>query len=197
MNALDILYLVIMIFFALFGAMRGLIRGAFGLGGAVLGVVAAKIYYPNLAGQLAFWFGGSFHVLNTVAFCLIFLGTLIVMVICGRILTRLANLVFLGWLNRLLGFFLGLAKGAVVCMICSLLINMTVPQASALLKDSKIHQGLQSGIAMFPGDSMHKLTDKRDELEKYIKEKGKALQDYSERNLSDPERQKKGETPVQ
>ncbi|MBQ0051329.1 MAG: CvpA family protein [Treponema sp.] len=135
---IDIIFLVIILFFALTAMAHGLIKEVFGK----LAVIAGLF--------VAFYFCGMFssyfkNIIDnpTVDVVLSFLSLFIVTFIVVKIVQIILGLIFsgeiLGSLNRVLGLFFGLIEGAlVVCCILILLQAQPWFNASAVVEKSTV-----------------------------------------------------------
>jgi len=102
-------------------AVSGLIKGAIRILGAIAGIVAAIIlgwrFTPALAGLLIPKISSVFFG-KVLAFLAIFIAVMIVTAIVVFLLNKLFDAILLGWVNKLLGFVIGLVIGTfVVCVI--------------------------------------------------------------------------------
>ena len=82
----------------------------------------------------------------TVAYLGIFVLSVIVITIVSKILQKFIELVFLGWLNRLLGVLLGLLKGF---LIISLIIFIIQALPLKFDEDNTIRQKLEKESVMY------------------------------------------------
>ncbi|TFG44823.1 MAG: CvpA family protein [Dehalococcoidia bacterium] len=110
MNWLDIAILVVLAFLAFRGLTQGLIKSLAGLLGLIVGVMLAGRLHESLAGSI-FSFISNPDIANIVAFVAIMLAVWLVFTIIANLLTKLASIVFLGWINRLGGAVFGLLMG--------------------------------------------------------------------------------------
>lgn len=114
MNLLDIIILVVLIFFALKGMIRGLVNEASSLTGLILGGWLAYHYYSAVSAPIRTILHVPVHVASFLAFMLLLLLTGIIAHIAGNIITTALKLVMLGSLNRLGGILIGAAEGALL-----------------------------------------------------------------------------------
>lgn len=113
MNWLDIVILVILGLLAFRGLTQGLIKSLAGFLGLIVGVMLAGRFHQSLSESL-FSFISNPDIANIVAFVAIILAVWLIFVIIGNLLTRLASIVFLGWVNRLGGAVFGLLMGTLL-----------------------------------------------------------------------------------
>jgi membrane protein required for colicin V production len=106
--------IVIILVLVIQGLISGFIRGIFDLCGIIIGLF------------LAFEYAERLKIAKFLAFILIFLGTVIIISILGRIISKLIHLTPLGVMDRLLGGGLGFIKGiffSFVFLLVILLLN--------------------------------------------------------------------------
>jgi membrane protein required for colicin V production len=170
MNALDIIIIAIIGFFTIFGFFKGFIRGASALVGVAGGIVAANLFYSPFAKILSQLIS-SMQIANALAYALIFFTTMVAVTIIGRFLEKLIKLIFLGWLNRLLGLVFGFAKGAMVAAVLLLLLTLALPPHHDFIAKSQIRPYFEHAYAIVPDNFRQQLIEKKEAIEKYLKEK--------------------------
>ncbi|GAB7081706.1 CvpA family protein [Megalodesulfovibrio paquesii] len=110
------------------GLMRGLLAEVAGLAGVILGVWAATQYqaraFPLLHDLIAHegW-------ARIAAYLTVFLAAYIAVGLTARVLRKLMDLAFAGWLDNLGGALAGLTKGTVLALIVFFLADTFVPQS--------------------------------------------------------------------
>lgn len=109
---LDIVILVSLAFPAFNGLKKGLIKAVLSLAGLILGIILAGQFYDSLAGLLAFI--PNENAANIIAFVLILVGVMAIAALLARLLTFVASITLLGWVNRLGGAVFGLVLGAIL-----------------------------------------------------------------------------------
>ena len=125
MNILDIILLICFIPALVQGFRKGLISQVTAIISIIAGVWFSVRFTPVVSQWLETHAGGSEQVLKVVAFALIFIAISIVLTLVGRLIERIVKLIMMGWLNRLLGVVLSLAKtgliiGIAIMVLCSL-----------------------------------------------------------------------------
>ena len=102
---------------AVYGLGRGAFRGFFveiaSLLALVLGVFGALHFSSFTAHLLSNYI--EWEYLSLLAFALTFIGIIIGVAWIGKLLTKLAKVILLGFLNRLLGAIFGTCKWLVIC----------------------------------------------------------------------------------
>lgn len=119
MTSLDVLTIGIFLFFTGRGIWRGFINELAGL----LALVAGYLFAGQLSNILAPFLNAFIDdegLLHGVAYYVSLFGIYLGVVLVGKIATRLSKLILLGWLNRLLGAFTGMAKGLLVAALVAL-----------------------------------------------------------------------------
>lgn len=131
MNWLDIVIVVVAALFGLAGLWNGIIKAAFGIAGLVGGIALAGRYYGGLA---ALFSPAGATWANIAAYAVILLATMVVAGVIGWFVSKLVHITLLGWLDRLVGFILGVAIGSLLC-------------AAVLAIVSRYHTGIEGAIA--------------------------------------------------
>jgi len=135
-NVLDIIIIVILLFFAIRSFFKGTIHEIFSLLALVLGIFLARRYYHPFSQDLGAW--NSPRAAGIVAFIFLFFTVYIIVTILGRLLRQIIKTVELGWLDHLGGAILGLIKGGfLVCLLVTILI-LILPSDSQLIQTSRL-----------------------------------------------------------
>jgi membrane protein required for colicin V production len=111
MNWLDIVIIVVVVGLGIAGLRQGMIRTVFGIAGLIGGIFLAGRYYDELAERL-FPSGAIWG--NIAAYAIIAIATLVVAGVIGWLLAKLVNFAALGWLDRVMGFILGVVIGGLL-----------------------------------------------------------------------------------
>ncbi len=126
MNWLDIVIVLVIVFFASTAFRAGLIREVVTLVSVVVGVVIAGIFYDDLARDVL-----TFIDNEKTALIVSFLVLLGAIYLAGQLvavmLKQVAALLFLGWADRTGGALFGLIKGLIVVEVLLILL-VTYPQ---------------------------------------------------------------------
>ena len=109
----DIAILIILFFFAFNGFRHGFIEEIGKIISLVCGFIFASKFHQLLMPYIIKYIETE-TLQVTLAYLIIFIITIIIISIIIKILQKFIELVFLGWLNRLLGLSLGLLKGFLV-----------------------------------------------------------------------------------
>jgi len=135
MNWLDIVIIVVAVLLGIAGLRQGIIRTVFGIAGLIGGIILAGRYYSRLAALLslsdATW-------AKIAAYAIILIATLIVASVIGWLIAKLVHFAALGWLDRLVGFILGVVIGGLLCAAVLAIVGKYYPGAGAVITQSVI-----------------------------------------------------------
>lgn len=137
-NGLDVLLLVIGLWFVLRGFMTGIIRAVASILGIVLGFVTAA-YGSIFAAPFLVPMVQNHTIALAVAFVLIFFSIYVAMYLVGITLNSVFKMLKLGWLDMMLGGVFGLAKGLILACILVFILTFALPPHHPFLKDSKLY----------------------------------------------------------
>jgi len=154
-NWLDVVIVVMVLAFVVWGLVKGVIVTLFGLAGLAVGIKLAWTYYPSLSTRLGFIQNAV--AVKIAAFALILLGILIATWIVGVLVRRLITAVGLGWLDRLGGAVLGLALGIFFSVVLiAALLRVPLVDLTGTVFHSRLAVFLMERLAFFfsllPGD---------------------------------------------
>ena len=114
MHLFDLLLLILLALGFFWGLRKGLIQTLASLLALILGVYVALKFNGHLAQWLSMWFDWSKKNADWVSFIVLFILTVMAVVTLGKWITKIAGLVALGWINRLLGALLYTAQTALI-----------------------------------------------------------------------------------
>ena len=156
MNVFDIIISVIL----LFGAVRGFIQGLFSAVASLVAVLAGVYFTIHYSYHLEYFLNDfnikwSSQTNKIVAFAFTFLVVVFIIIFIGKVLTKLANISALGFLNKVLGALFTVFKSAMVLSIIFLFFdkfNKTIPFVdSKTLNDSVLYNSVRIIIpTLFP-----------------------------------------------
>jgi len=137
MNLLDIAILIIIALMTIRGFFRGIVQEAATLLGLIISFFLSALYYKNLSSLLVRFVPNHEIVLSF--FCFVFLFILFILLFnFFSILARKAvHLVLLGWLDRTLGVFFGLIKGAVIIFVLVTMLTVIYPKSGSIVENSR------------------------------------------------------------
>jgi membrane protein required for colicin V production len=148
MNWLDIVVIVVVAGLGIAGLRQGMIRTVFGIAGLIGGIFLAGRYYDDLAERL-FPSGAIWG--NIAAYAIILIITLIVAGVVGWLLAKLVNFAALGWLDRFMGFILGIVIGGLLfAAILAIVLHFAdyYPSVTATIDQSTIARFLVSAFPL-------------------------------------------------
>jgi membrane protein required for colicin V production len=123
MNYIDIVILVVLGIFGLGGLRKGIITEAATLLGLGVGLYGAFHFSDFTAEKLVQWVEINPKYLNVIAFIVTFLVLAIAVNLLGRLVTKLVKAINLGFVDKLGGFIIGMAKGVLICSLLVMLLN--------------------------------------------------------------------------
>lgn len=143
MNWVDIAIVAVVLSSTLMGLFWGLIRQIVSIVGLVGGIWLAGRFYQPVAEFLHGKDGGGLvadaNWAKIIAFGLVVIGFSLVVGAAGSVLRFAANLLFLGWLDHLLGAVLGLLNSLLLVMaLLAVATVFPVPNVSQAIKDSVV-----------------------------------------------------------
>ena len=146
MELLDIGLIALLIIAFISGAKKGLFVALASLIGLVVGIYCALYFSDYLGDYLIEWFEWDSRTTNAVAFGITFLVVLIVISLAGKVLTKIADLAFLGTLNKLLGGFFEVVAMAFVLSVIFMVINSCDSTQDLISDESKAQSKLYEPI---------------------------------------------------
>ncbi len=189
MHWLDILIIIVILFFCLIGISRGLISQIFSFAAIIGGFIAGVILY-DLAGNLLIQYNliESKSTSLLVGFMLVVIAVFVIIQILGWFTARVIGKLKLGWLNRLAGGVVGILIGIIITFFLLSWLNLYVIKDASAKKDSVMVPIVEEGygiiITYIPGD----LGKGYEATKKRIREEGeKALSSMNENEKSQSE----------
>lgn len=155
MNALDIALLIVLIPALVRGVTKGFLEQAVSLAGVVLSVYLAFKFSGAVCEKLKEYITVSETVLNVIGFVVVLLGVLLIVLVIAKLVTGVAEMASLGWLNRALGLVFALATAVLVLSILVILfetLNVKFELVkSPILQESVLYPLLKDlGYFVFP-----------------------------------------------
>lgn len=155
MNSIDIVIIILLLWGAINGFIKGFVVQSLTLVALVLGVWAAASFYEPVGTYLANVISVSGKIMQVVSFTLIFIAVLIVMHYLSKLLTNLMGKSVLGKLNRIGGIIFGIAKMAFITSIFIFIINKFDRNHKLLTEETASKSALYSPVskiapAIFP-----------------------------------------------
>tara|TARA_B100000795_G_C22804111_1_gene443766 strand:- start:2258 stop:2770 length:513 start_codon:yes stop_codon:yes gene_type:complete len=157
MNIFDIIIAALLIF----AFVRGIMKGLFAEVASLVGIIAGVYIAIHYAHHLEFYLvkltsiNWSDETNGIVAFAITFLVVVIVIIMIGKILTKIADVAALGMLNKLLGGVFGVLKIALILSVIFTFfgrVNNTIPFIKQETLDESLLYGPVKEIApaLFP-----------------------------------------------
>jgi len=131
MNVVDIVILVLLALSAISGFRSGLIQCVFSLLGLIAGIAVASWNYKRFAAELAPAVH-SLAVAEAITFCLIAIAVMIVAGLIGMLIKGVVHGIGLAWLDKFLGLFFGLLRGALLVTLCIVVLAAFFPDTDWL-----------------------------------------------------------------
>jgi membrane protein required for colicin V production len=125
MNSVDIIIIIVVLLSGALGIYWGFIRQALAIAGLIAGVVFAGRYGANVADALSSFLSNDV-LARSLGFVIVLVGVSAAASLLASLLRRFVGLLFLGWLDHLIGGMLGLLQGLLACTIF-LLVAATFP----------------------------------------------------------------------
>jgi len=143
---LDIIIFAVLVIAAIYGLIKGLIRGLFGIVALIAGIWLASRTFKQFATHLPF----SNPILsNILSFIIVFLIVAVVINVIGFIIRKLIAFASLGWIDRICGLIFGFIIGVFVNWIVCILILSFSPNGKDLIANSRFAPGILSSGSFF------------------------------------------------
>ncbi|HNV96899.1 MAG TPA: CvpA family protein [bacterium] len=139
MNYVDIIFLIIILFFTITGFRKGLVRALGGIIAIILGFYGASIFYS----QASMWLQGitiifSEPIANVLAFIIVFIIVNRVAMILVYVLDKIFSIPVIGFVNKLLGAIFGFLAGLLLVGILVLAVLSFYSGEVSAFENSKI-----------------------------------------------------------
>jgi membrane protein required for colicin V production len=123
MNSIDIAIVILLLWGAINGFIKGFVVQSITLIALILGVWAGASFYEPIGIQLSKWLSLNSKIMQVLAFTLIFIAILIIMHYISKLLTNMMGKSVLGRLNRIGGVLFGIAKMAFISSVLIVIIQ--------------------------------------------------------------------------
>ncbi len=148
MSVLDIIIALPLAWGIYKGFKHGLIQELATLVGFIAGIYLGMHLSNAASAWITTTFGWKSEYLPVVAFALVFILVLLGTWFLGKLLSKTAEIIMLGWLNKLLGMLFGLAKWALIISYLLSILNGFTKNGSIipeeLTKESRLYKPLTS-----------------------------------------------------
>ncbi len=125
MNIVDIVLTVILLYGLVRGLFRGFLAELASLVAFVAGIYGAVYFSHNISNYLASITDWDLQLINLFSFAITFILIAFTISWAGKALTKVANLVFLGLINKLLGAAFGIIKVAFITSVIMMFFSST------------------------------------------------------------------------
>lgn len=150
MTAFDYCVLALVLFFAVIGLVRGIVRELIALAAWIAAVVLAFLFGNDVAALLPGLVDTPLAK-QLIAFALIFVATLATGALLGYALAKAIRAIGLGVLDRLLGAMFGAAKGGAIALLFVLIAGVTTLPRSEWWQNSVLAPALATAaLALRP-----------------------------------------------
>jgi len=147
MNSIDIVIVILILWGAINGFIKGFVIQSLTLVALVLGVWAGAAFYETIGNYLAQQFSVSVKIMQVVSFTLIFIVVLVAMHYISKLLTDVLGKSVLGKLNRIGGVIFGMAKMAFITSIFIVIIQKFDHKHKLLTEETMNQSRLFSPVA--------------------------------------------------
>lgn len=147
MNTIDIIFILLLLWGATNGFIKGFVLQSLTLVALVVGVWAGIEFYQSIGMLLAKWFSVNEKLMNLISFTLIFILVLIAMYFLSKLITRTMAKSTVGVLNRIGGIIFGIAKMAFIISVLIFIIQKFDPKEKFISKNTKTKSVLFTPIA--------------------------------------------------
>lgn len=138
MSTLDTFLIVVIVLCGILGIYWGFIRQVLSVAGLIAGLVLASRYGERVADWLSSFITNE-TVVQALGFLFVLIAVSAIVSLLATLLRRFVGLLFLGWLDHLIGGVLGLVQGMLLCTVL-LLVAAVFPTAvfANALADSRV-----------------------------------------------------------
>lgn len=146
---IDLIYTLIILFFALIGLFNGFINEVFKKISVLLSLCIGFVFSGNCAPFFKTWIKND-TICTIVAFIALFIISYIVIRILQMILDKIFSQEILKGLNRFLGFVFGIAEGLLVICVVMIFAKSQKWFNLSVLTDGTFYYGILKGIIEVP-----------------------------------------------
>lgn len=139
MNEIDIGIAIILGIGLVRGLMKGFILELTSLLSVILGIIGAFLFADLVESYVVNYLDWEAKYIQLTAFLITFLVIVIAVSLVGKALTKLANAIALGMLNRLAGGLFGLLKMALIVLVLVLIVN-TINKKTGFLDNKSVFE---------------------------------------------------------
>ncbi|MGE4552500.1 MAG: CvpA family protein [Desulfovibrionaceae bacterium] len=176
MNVLDIVLISVLVLATARGLAKGMIREVVSVGSIWLGIFLATRYHYAVEPYLAIHITNPMSV-QAASYLVVFLATVAACWIAAKVLRDTMKVTLTSWIDHAAGAALGLAEGALVCLVALFMLSTFLPDAKfyrqstlaplaephlTLVTDvlpDAVRRSMQEGGFSSPGPELPKLPD--------------------------------------
>ncbi len=144
MNPIDSVCLVLIVVFAVRGAVRGLIREVFSLIAIIGAFILAYVFAPSLTNAIMAYSSLESGV-EILSYSILFVSSLLIINYLGKLITKVAKGLSLGFINRLFGALMGTLKVFTIFVAVWYVVSL-IQQETSWTIDARITQSITFGL---------------------------------------------------
>ena len=126
MNILDVIILLCLIPAIIQGIRKGFISQVISIASIVLGIWVSSQFAGMVGEWISHYISVSGQTLKLISFAIILVAVSLILSALGKLIESLLGAIMLGWLNKLLGLVLSLAKTILLLALLSLIFESIV-----------------------------------------------------------------------
>lgn len=153
MTIIDFVFIFLVGFGALTGFTNGLLKQVATIFGLIAGLFVAKALYLSLAEKICPSFTDSMTTAQIIAFIAIWILVPMVCTLIAWMLSRLLDIMALGWINNLLGLAVGILIAVLLLSICLNVLDFLDPDntllSETIKRDSMLYYPIKDIIGRF------------------------------------------------
>lgn len=147
MNSVDMVIATVAVVFGVLGLYWGVIRQVLSFVGLIAGIAFATRYGSEIGDWLSS-FVDNLPLANVIGFVIVLAAVSSIASLLASLLRRFVGLLFLGFVDHLLGGVLGLLQGLLACMVVlALASTLAIPAWQESLAESQIAPLLMRGFS--------------------------------------------------
>ncbi len=127
-NPIDLFIITTLLVSLILGLWKGFVRSLTALAGLVIGVVVAGKYYPEVQVYLYKISSLNPQIAMVISMLALFILVQIVFVLIRKVMDTIIDITRLGWLDRVMGAFMGASTGFLIVAVFVQLLIVTAPE---------------------------------------------------------------------
>lgn len=149
MNYIDIILGILLLIAAINGFRKGLIAEVASLAALILGIFGAIKFSYITSDFLVEKFDLQTDYLNIISFAVTFVVIVILIHLLGKIITKIADTIMLGFVNKMAGFIFGILRAALILSIVLVVFNKIDEDMEILSPSTKENSRMYEPIRSF------------------------------------------------